>query len=135
MGVTKYCTATPMTFDTIQYIESPLGNCREKKAIIIGIIQSIMGWFDCCRGSVDGLTVNFCWTQVETNTSAGITTRVGSGSDRSNTPRKVALRGTTECIGKMGIQEYNLSERPIKSSGLANRVWIKTRNNPIRMGI
>jgi len=60
LGVTKYCTATPMTFDTIQYIESPLGNWREKKAIIIGIIQSIMVWFDCCRGSVDGLTVNFC---------------------------------------------------------------------------
>jgi hypothetical protein len=50
-------------------------------------------------------------------------------------PRKEALRGTTEYIGKIGIQEYNFSERPIKSSGLANRVWINTRNNPIRMGI
>ena len=42
MGVTMYCTAIPMTFDTIQYIDNPLGNWREKKAIIMGIIQSIM---------------------------------------------------------------------------------------------
>ena len=91
MGVTKYCTATPMTFDTIQYIDKPLGNWREKKAIIIGIIQSIIVWFDCCFGSVDGLTVNFCCTQVDTNTNAGIITRVGSGSARSNMPRKLAL--------------------------------------------
>ena len=104
MGVTTNCTATPMTFDTIQYIDNPAGNWREKKAIITGIIHSIMVWFDCCLGSVDGLTVNFCWTQVETNTSAGIITRVGSGSARSNIPRKLALRGAAAYIGNKGIQ-------------------------------
>ena len=135
MGVTKYCTATPMTFDTIQYIDKPLGNWREKKAIIIGIIQSIIVWFDCCFGSVDGLTVNFCCTQVDTNTNAGIITRVGSGSARSNMPRKLTLRGTTAYIGNTGIQVYNFSESPIRSPGLENSVCINTRNKPIRMGI
>ena len=122
MGVTKNCTATPITFDTIQYIDSPLGNCREKKAIIIGIIQSIIVWFDCCRASVDGLTVNFCWTQVETNTSTGITTRVGSGSDRSKMPRKVAFRGITEYMGNQGIQEYSFPDSSTNSSGCENKV-------------
>ena len=42
MGVTRNCMATPMTFETIQYMDSPMGNCTEKKAIIIGIIQSII---------------------------------------------------------------------------------------------
>ena len=42
LGVTRYCMATPMTFETIQYMDSPMGNCTEKKAIIIGIIQSII---------------------------------------------------------------------------------------------
>ena len=73
----------PITLDTIQYIESPLGNWREKKPIISGIIHSIMVWFDCCRGSADGMMVIFCWTQVVTNTSAGMMIGEGSGTDRS----------------------------------------------------
>ena len=69
--------------DTIQYIDSPLGNCREKKPIINGIIHSIIIWFDCCRGSGDGMMVIFCWTHVVTNTNAGMRTGDGSGTDRS----------------------------------------------------
>ena len=56
----KYCIATPMTLETIQYRESPLGNCNEKNPIISGIIHSIMIWFDCCLGSIDGIMVIFC---------------------------------------------------------------------------
>ncbi len=95
MGVTTYCTATPITLETIQYKDRPAGNCREKIAIITGIIHSIMVWLDCCFGSDDGMMVSFCWTQVETNTKAGMTSLVGSGAAKSS-PRKVAVRGAAE---------------------------------------
>ena len=38
-------------------------------------------------------------------------------------------------IGKTGIQVYNLSENPTRLSGREKRIWINTRNKPIRMGI
>lgn len=89
--------ATPITLDTIQYMDSPIGNWTEKKAIIIGIIQSIIVWFDCCFGSVDGLTVNFCWTQVETNTNPGISTIANdSGLEPKSKPTKEAFSGAAE---------------------------------------
>jgi len=40
--VIKYCTATPITLETIQYRDNPLGKVKEKKAISNGIIHSIM---------------------------------------------------------------------------------------------
>ena len=92
-----------MTLEATQYRERPLGSVKEKKAIISGISHSIIIWFVDCRGSVDGVIVIFCCNQVETNTRTGITTFVGSGSDRS-IHRKDALRGATVYIGKTGIQ-------------------------------
>lgn len=59
---------------------------------MMGIIQSIMVWVDCCRGSIDGVEVIFCWTQVEAPTSRGMTMLVGSGSARLS-QRKSLLRG------------------------------------------
>ena len=65
---------------------------KEKKAIINGIIQSIIVWLVLWRGSAEGVMVIFCWSQVETKTSTGMIRLVGSGSARSS-QRKVALRG------------------------------------------
>ena len=95
MGVTTYCTATPITLETIQYKDRPAGNCREKMAIITGIIHSIMVWLVCCFGSDDGMMVSFCWTQVETKTKTGMITLLGSGAAKFN-PRKVAASGAAE---------------------------------------
>ena len=95
MGVTTYCTATPITLETIQYKDRPAGNCRENTAIITGIIHSIMVWLVCCFGSDDGIMVSFCWTQVETNTKAGMITLVGSGEDKSS-PRNEAVSSAAE---------------------------------------
>ena len=81
-----------MTLEAIQYRDSPLGRVNEKNAIISGISHSIIIWFVDCRGSVDGVMVIFCWSQVETKTSTGMMTLDGSGSDRS-IHRKVALSG------------------------------------------
>ena len=123
MGVTRYCMPTPITLDTIQYMDSPIGNWTEKKAIIIGIIQSIIVWFDCCFGSVDGLTVNFCWTQVETNTNPGISTiAIDSGLEPKSKPMKEAFNGAAECTGTTGIQEYSFSDNPTSSFGWENTV-------------
>ncbi len=72
-----------MTLEAAQYSDRPLGNVKEKKAIISGISHSIIIWFVDWRGSVEGVMVIFCWSQVETKTSTGMTTLVGSGSDRS----------------------------------------------------
>ena len=80
----KYCIATPITLDTTQYRERPLGKVSEKKAIISGIIHSIIIWLDCCLGSGDGIIVIFCWTQVVMKTKAGIIRFVGSGSAKSS---------------------------------------------------
>lgn len=101
--VMKYCIPMPITLDAIQYSDRPLGRVKEKKAIISGISQSIIVWLVDCRGSVDGVMVIFCWSQVETNTSTGITTLDGSGSDRS-IHRKLALNGAAVYIGNTGIQ-------------------------------
>jgi len=49
-----------------------------------GIIQSIMVWLPICLGSVAGVMVIFCWTQLETNTKTGMITLVGSGSAKSS---------------------------------------------------
>ena len=87
--------ATPITLETVQYRDNPLGKVNEKKAIISGIIHSIMAWLDCCRGSADEVVVNFCWTQVETNTNAGKIILLGSGSPKSS-QRNVASRGAAE---------------------------------------
>ena len=81
-----------MTFEAIQYRDSPLGRVNEKKAIISGISHSIIIWLVDWRGSVDGVMVIFCWSHVETKTRTGTTTLDGSGSDRS-IQRKAALRG------------------------------------------
>ncbi len=90
-----------MILETIQYRARPLGNCNEKKAIISGIIHSIMVWLPCWRGSVDGVMVIFCWTQVVTNTSMGMGKVHGSGSDRSN-QRNLGSRGTKEKVAENG---------------------------------
>ena len=88
----KYWIPIPITLDAIQYSDRPLGRVKEKNAIISGISHSIIIWFVDCRGSVDGVMVIFCWSQVETKTSTGMTTLVGSGSDKS-IHRKAALSG------------------------------------------
>ncbi len=38
-------------------------------------------------------------------------------------------------MGATGIHVYNFSDRPTRSSGFENTVWINTRNRPIRTGI
>ncbi len=88
----KYWIPIPITLEAIQYSERPLGRVKEKNAIISGISHSIIIWFVDCLGSVDGVMVIFCCSQVETKTSTGMTTLVGSGSDRS-IHRKAALNG------------------------------------------
>ena len=93
--VTKYCMATPIRLETIQYRESPMGKFMEKNAIISGIIHSIMVCWPCCRGSVDWVMVIFCWTQVETNTKAGtVSIRAPAGWADRSTPRNFGSRGT-----------------------------------------
>ena len=90
--VMKYWMPIPITLDAIQYSDRPLGRVKEKKAIISGISHSIIIWLVDWRGSVDGVIVIFCWSHVETKTSTGTTTFVGSGSERS-IHRNAALSG------------------------------------------
>ena len=129
----KYCMLTPITLETIQYKGRPLGHCREKNPKNMGIIHSIMVWLDCWRGSGDGIIVIFCCTQVEAATSRGKTIGDGSGSPRLS-QRNWSFRGAAECIGTKVIHEYSFWDNPTKSSGLVKRVWMRTRNRPIRMG-
>ena len=69
----------------------------EKKAIITGIIHSIIVWLDCCRGSVDGVMVNFCCTHVDTKTSTGIATMLTEdGGAPKSTPRNPESNGAAE---------------------------------------
>ena len=124
----------PIAFDVTQYRARPLGRVNEKNAIISGISQSIIAWFPDCRGSLDGCMVIFCWIQVETKTSTGMIKLVGSDSARSN-HRNVESKGAAEYMAPTGIQVYNFSDSPTKSSGRENTSWISTRNRPIRMGI
>ncbi len=119
--VLKYCMATPITLDAIQYTERPLGKVKEKKAMSRGIIHSIMVWLDCCLGSSAGVMVIFCWTQLDTKTKTGMTILVGSGSAKSS-HKKLAFRGAAAWIENQGIHEYSFSESPTKSSGLENTV-------------
>ena len=93
----------PMTLEATQYRDSPLGSVNEKNAIISGISHSIIIWLVDWRGSVDGVIVIFCCSQVETKTSTGMTTLEGSGSERS-IHRNDALNGAAVYIGKKGIQ-------------------------------
>ncbi len=56
----KYCIATPMRLETIQYRDRPIWKLKAKTPSMMGIIYSIMVWLDCCRGSMDGVVVIFC---------------------------------------------------------------------------
>ena len=96
--------AIPITLDTIQYRARPLGKDREKKAIISGIIHSIMVWLPCCLGSVDGVMVIFCWTQLETNTNKGMGKVSGSALDKSN-QRNLGSSGAKEKAAEKGQNE------------------------------
>ena len=96
-----------------------------------GIIQSIIDWVDCWRGSAEGVDVIFCCTQVEAPTNRGIITFEGSGSARLS-QRNWLLRGTASWTN--GTQEYSLSERFTSLSGLVGRVCTKAWNNPIHIG-
>jgi len=90
--VMKYWIDIPIRLETIQYRGNPLGHPREKTPRNMGIIHSIMFWLDCCRGSMEGIMVIFCWTQVEAATNIGKTKLVGSGSARFM-PKKLLLSG------------------------------------------
>ena len=61
----------------------------------MGIIQSIMFWLDCWRGSGEGVIVIFCCTQVDAATRIGSTTGEGSGSPRFS-QRNLSLSGAAE---------------------------------------
>ena len=78
--------------------------------------------------------VIFCCTQVVAKTSTGIIKFVGSDCARSN-HKKLEFSGAAEYIGAIGIQEYSFSEKPTRSSGRENTVWIRTRKSPIKIGI
>ncbi len=87
----------------------------------MGIIQSIMFWLDCWRGSADGVMVIFCWSQVDAATRTGSTNLVGSGSARF-IPRNWLFKGGAWKIGTKVSQEYSLPDRPTRSLGAVNRV-------------
>jgi len=89
--------------EVIQYKERPLGRVYEKNAIIKGINQSIIAWFPACLGSVDGVMVIFCCTQVDTKTKIGMIRLDGSGSARSS-QRKPESSGAAVNMGATGIQ-------------------------------
>jgi hypothetical protein len=84
--------AIPITLETIQYNDSPLGKFRAKNPSITGIIHNIILWLDCCRESSEGMVVIFVCTQVEAATSNGMTTTERSGSAKSN-HRKLSFSG------------------------------------------
>ena len=99
----------------------------------MGIIQSIMVWLDCWRGSGEGVIVIFCCTQVDAATRIGSTMGEGSGSPRFN-QRNLSFSGAAECIDTKVIQGYSFWDSATRSSGFVKRVWIRTRKRPIRMG-
>ena len=86
-----------------------------------GIIHSIIVLVDDCLGSVLGIIVILDWTQVLAPTSAGIIIGEGSGLAKSS-HKKPLSRGTVELA--KGFQEYNLWERPTRSSGFVPSVLI-----------
>ena len=130
----KYWMDIPIRLEIIQYRGSPLGQPRENTPRKMGIIHCIMFWLDCCLGSIDGVMDIFCWTQVDAATRTGNTKLVGSGSARFM-PRNWLFSGAAWWMDTKVIHGYILSASPTRSSGLANRVWMSTRNRPIRMGI
>jgi hypothetical protein len=69
-----------------------------------------------------------------TKTNTGIIRFVGSDWARSS-HRKFEFKGAAEYMDDNGIQEYSFSERPTRSSGFENTVWINTLKRPIRTGI
>jgi hypothetical protein len=90
--VMKYWMVMPIRLEIIQYRGSPLGQPRENTPRKRGIIHSIMVWVDCCLGSMEGVMVIFCCTQVDAATSTGKMNMVGSGSARL-IQRKLGFRG------------------------------------------
>jgi len=69
--VAKYCIPIRITLDVTQNRAKPLGNCRVKKANIIGIIHSIILPCACCFGSaVVGVTI-FCCAHMVPPTRIG----------------------------------------------------------------
>ena len=126
--------AMPIPLDVIQYRANPLGSVNEKNAIIRGINQSIIAWLPDCLGSVDGIIVIFCWTQVDAKTSTGMIMLLGSDLARSS-HKNPESKGAAENMGATGIQVYIFSESPTRLSGRENTTWIKTRNRPIKIGI
>ena len=102
---------------------------------MMGIIHSIMVWLDCCRGSMEGVVVIFCWSHVEAPTISGIMNSSGVGLAARSKPRKCWFKGAAACTGNNGIHEYSFAERFTRSSGLVYKVWISTWNSPKRMGI
>ncbi len=86
-----------------------------------------------CRGSVDGVMVIFCWTQVDAKTSTGIIGSLAFLARSSH--RKPESKGAAVKMGATGTQVYNFSDSPTRLSGRENTTWISTRNSPIRMGI
>ena len=83
---------------------------------------------------MEGVIVIFCCNQVETKTSTGITTLLGSGSDRS-IQRNDALSGAAVYMGNTGIQAYHFSASATRLSGREYRVCISTRKRPNNIGI
>ena len=67
-------------------------------------------------------------------TSTGMISLVGSDAARSS-QRNLESKGAAENTAVSGIQVYNFSDNPTRSSGRENTSWINTRNRPIRMGI
>ena len=104
----------------------PTGNWKANTPSMMGIIHSIMLWVDCCRGSMEGVVVIFCCTQVDAPTSSGMMNSSGVGLAARFKPRKFWFKGAAACTGKPGIHEYSLPERFTRSSGLVYRVWIST---------
>ena len=108
-----------MALEIVQYRASPLGNVRERKASINGIIHSMVLAVDCWRGSVLGGVVVFCRAHVDTPTRTGMMMFVGSGLARSM-PRKLAFSGIM--ASATGFHEYIRWDSPIMSLGLVPRL-------------
>jgi hypothetical protein len=85
--------ATPITLEMVQYMDRPMGKLKEKNPSIIGIIQSIILWLDCCLGSAVGDMVIFVCTQVEAATARGMIKSDGPGLAPRSIPKNLLLRG------------------------------------------
>ena len=121
-----------MALETVQYKARPLGNVRERKASISGIIHSIVLAVDCCLSSALGGVVVFWRAQVDIPTRTGMMMFVGSGLAKS-IPRKLAFSGMMESA--TGFHEYIRWESPIMSLGLVPRLLSRAWYRPTQMGI